>query len=158
MKKGMSLRVTGLLAVLVFGTAGQPVPATEIHTWKDKDGVVHFSDTRPADTATQTIEIDEARQASIAAAPSAIPEGTGEQLPNAAQQRRQEIADARAAQREEREKSEAMCQRHRQRLEQMEPARRVYYRDEDGQEVRMDDIQRVSLIEESRNFIAENCN
>jgi hypothetical protein len=40
----------------------------------------------------------------------------------------------------------------------MEPARRVYYKDENGQEVRMDDNQRMSLIEESRNYIAENCN
>ncbi len=158
MKKGMPFRVTGILAVLVLGAAGQSVLATEIHTWKDKDGVVHFSDTMPANTATQTIEIDDAQQSSASAAPAPKPAGTGDQPQSAAQQRRQEIADARAAQREEREKTEAVCQRHRQRLEQMEPARRVYYRDENGQEVRMDDVQRITLVEESRNFLAENCN
>ena len=158
MKKGTPLRLTGILAVLVFGTAGQSVPATEIHTWKDKDGVVHFSDTMPANTTTQTIEIDEAQQASASAAPSPKTASTDDATQSAAQQRRQEIADARAAQREEREKTDALCERHRQRLEQMEPARRVYYRDENGQEIRMDDVQRVTLVEESRNFIAENCN
>jgi hypothetical protein len=46
---------------------------------------------------------------------------------------------------------------HRQRLEQLEPARRVFYTDETGESVRMDDDQRLALIEESRAFLDENC-
>ena len=75
----------------------------------------------------------------------------------AAQQRRQEIAERRQAMLERQAETQVMCERHRKRLEQMEPARRVYYRDETGQEVRMDDVQRVSLIEESREYVTENC-
>jgi hypothetical protein len=63
--------------------------------------------------------------------------------------------------REERREAQAeadrMCALHRQRLEQMEPARRVFYTDEAGESVRMDDDRRMGLIEESKEFIAKNC-
>jgi hypothetical protein len=39
----------------------------------------------------------------------------------------------------------------------MEPARRVFYTNEQGESVRMDDDERMALIEESRAFLAENC-
>jgi hypothetical protein len=50
-----------------------------------------------------------------------------------------------------------MCTRHRQRLEQMEPARRVLYTDDSGESVRMDDDMRMGLINESKEFISKNC-
>jgi len=39
----------------------------------------------------------------------------------------------------------------------MEPSRRVFYTDESGQTVRMDDEERVSLVKEDKEFIAKNC-
>ncbi|NNJ80262.1 MAG: hypothetical protein HKP19_13520 [Xanthomonadales bacterium] len=75
----------------------------------------------------------------------------------AAQQRRNEIAQARDAVRLERLEKQQWCDKHRKRLIEMEPARRVYTYDEDGEQVRMDDDTRVALIEESRNYLAENC-
>jgi len=50
-----------------------------------------------------------------------------------------------------------MCQKHRKRLTQMEPARRVFYTNEQGESVRMDDDLRMDLIEEDRSYINENC-
>lgn len=157
---GRSMRILG---AMLAGMVCHAALATEIHTWTDKDGVLHFSDTKPAATESSTIEIkDNASQASYSppapAAPPPVDTGTGEQPLSAAQQRRKDIAESRRARNEEQAEKEQMCSRHQKRLEQMEPARRVYYKDENGQEVRMDDNQRMSLIEESRNYIAENCN
>jgi hypothetical protein len=39
----------------------------------------------------------------------------------------------------------------------MEPARRVFYTDDQGESVRMDDDQRMALIDESKAFLAKNC-
>ena len=45
----------------------------------------------------------------------------------------------------------------RELLARLEPARRVYYTDENGAEVRMDDEQRVQAIAETRDYIARYC-
>ena len=166
MKLGISA-VTGrfipLLGAILAITVCNPMLATEVHTWTDENGVVHFSDIKPASTQSQTIEMEDSSthssfaSASPDTAPPVAEESSGQTL-TAAQQRRQDMAEAREEQREEQAEIEKMCARHSQRLEQMEPARRVYYQDENGQEVRMDDVQRVTLIEESRNYLAENCN
>jgi len=50
-----------------------------------------------------------------------------------------------------------LCAKHQQRLTQMEPARRVFYTNEKGESVRMDDNQRMELIKEDKEFIAKNC-
>jgi hypothetical protein len=42
-------------------------------------------------------------------------------------------------------------------LEQIEPSRRVFYTDESGETVRLDDERRVGLVEESKAFLAGNC-
>jgi hypothetical protein len=165
MKKGSTTwpgQALFLLTAVVAATVGQSTLATEVYTWTDEDGVVHFSDTRPAATDTKTIQLETAPGSvsysdpvSEAGEPMSAVEG---EMPlTAAQQRRQEIAARSQARREQQAETEIMCERHRKRLEQMEPARRVYYTDENGQEVRMDDVQRVTLIEESRNYVAENC-
>ena len=60
-------------------------------------------------------------------------------------------------QQEERAAVSELCAYHRQQLADMEPARRVYYTNEQGQRVRMDDDERVALIEESNSYVAENC-
>ena len=116
----------------------------------------------PATTDTKTIQLKSSPGGvsyadPVSEADEPIPAVEEEMPLTAAQQRRQEIAERRQAMQERQAETQVMCERHRQRLEQMEPARRVYYRDENGQEVRMDDVQRVSLIEESREYVAENC-
>ena len=50
-----------------------------------------------------------------------------------------------------------LCEFHRKHLADMEPARRVYYTNQEGQRVRMDDDERVMLIEESNQYVSENC-
>ena len=136
--------------------------ATEIYTWTDEDGVVHFSSTEPMSTPFKTIEIDTSRGGVSYSQPVAAretdAENSGEEpLPTAAEQKRQEIAQARTQQQERQAEIARLCESHRQQLAEMEPARRVYYTNEEGQRVRMDDDERVALIEESNSFVAENC-
>ena len=139
--------------------------ATEVYKWTDENGVVHFSDMKPADADSQNLEVDD--RTGFSKAVESAPRTTTTQATEeadveepeltAAQQRRKEITDARDAQRLERLEKQQWCDKHRKRLVEMEPARRVYTYDENGQQVRMDDDTRVALIEESRNYIAENC-
>ena len=59
-----------LLALLAFSASAQ-----EVYKWTDDQGVVHFSDSKPADQATQTVHIEAAPSsptpATQATAPSA---------------------------------------------------------------------------------------
>jgi len=143
-----------LAGTVVAGSAA----ATQIHRWVDENGVVHFSDVRPASMPSSTLEVADPEPAPATpgpAAPAADP-ATG-QAPSAAEQRRQAIRERREARAAEQAETARWCDKHRQRLEQMEPARRVFYTDENGEQVRMDDDQRMGLIEESKSFLSENC-
>ena len=150
------------MACAITGTA------TEVHTWTDEDGTVHFSDAPPDSGESETIDVEEvympgtsdaypeASQAEDSAAEMLM--GQDPDTPHsAAEQRREDIATARQERREAEEEKDRVCGLHRQRLTQMEPARRVFYTNEQGEQVRMDDNERMGLIEESKQFLAENC-
>ena len=154
-----------LLLLLAITWAGSAT-ATEVYKWTDENGVVHFSDSPRASGEMEALEVEEiyrpGSQDAYAApadpdssAPTAGPESD---TVSVAQQRREKIAKERAERRTAQAETEQVCARHRQRLEQMEPARRVFYTDEQGESVRMDDDQRMALIEESKAYLRENCN
>lgn len=146
------LACCAVLVTLAAGSAG----AREIHRWVDENGVVHFSDVQPADRETRRLDLaDPAPE--IGPPRSAEPAATEEPALSAAEQRRQDIRERREARAEAQRETAFWCDKHRKRLEQMEPARRVFYTDENGEQVRMDDDQRMGLIEESKNYLAENC-
>ena len=149
-------------------TVGQAATAAEVYTWTDENGVVHFSDAPPESGESATLQVEEIyRPGSVEAqpTPSDAPAETaahgGEPEPepplSAAQQRREQILRDRAEREKEAAEAERLCGLHRQRLEQMEPARRVFYTDERGESVRMDDDRRMALIDESKQFLADNC-
>jgi len=151
---------------LVFGTG---LAASEVYTWTDESGTVHYSDTPRQDGEMQALEVEEIYRPGSAdaypAAPPAPPDaaaGTAspaaEDTPqSAAQKRRESLARERSERREAQAEIDRMCALHRQRLEQMEPARRVFYTDAQGESVRMDDDKRMALIDESKAYLAENC-
>jgi hypothetical protein len=148
--------MTGLLATAIVA----PLPAAEVYSWTDENGVTHFSDTPRADGDQRVIEAEEAyRPGSVEIQPPAAAEtGDAEQAAlTAAQARRAELRESGQTRRERQQEQQQLCAAHRQRLEQMEPARRVYYLDEAGNEVRMDDDRRMQLIEESKAFLDDNC-
>ena len=156
-----------LTASLAWAGSGN-VLATEVHTWTDENGIVHFSDAPSARGDSRVINIEGAYMPGTTGAystgensqPAPVGEG-GEEAEDspqsAAQQRREQIAKDREERRKTQAETDRLCGRHRQRLEQMEPARRVLYVDEQGEQVRMDDDQRMGLIAESKEFLADNC-
>ena len=159
--------------VLLLGLLGSswvaPAFGTEVYSWTDENGVVHFSDSPDPSRAMEIIEVEEiyspgttgayASPDQADALPAAdSPDAPGEAPVSMAQQKREEMARERAERKELQAQTDRLCALHRQRLEQMEPARRVFYTNEQGESVRMDDDERVGLIDESRAFLAENCN
>ena len=154
-----------LALAAVAAAASLYAQTSGIYKWTDENGVVHFSDMKPADTDSQNLEVDHRTGFSkvakddntTASADAAAPGENGEAPLSAAQQRRQEIAESRDAQRFEQAEIRLWCQKHEKRLLEMEPARRVYTYDENGRQVRMDDDTRVALIEESKAYLSENC-
>jgi len=156
-----------MLCVLAL-TVCQALAAAEVYTWTDENGVVHFSDAPPESGESARLQVEEIyRPGSVEALPTpsdapaeaAVHSGEPEAEPplSAAQQRREQILRDRAERQEEAAEAERLCGLHRQRLEQMEPARRVFYTDESGESVRMDDDRRMALIDESKQFLADNC-
>ena len=146
-----------------------PLVASEVYTWTDESGTVHYSDTPRQGGEMQALEVEEIYRPGSAdayAAPPAPPDAAAETAPpaaedtpqSAAQKRREELARERSERREAQAEIDRMCALHRQRLEQMEPARRVFYTDAQGEAVRMDDDKRMDLIDESKAYLAENCN
>jgi hypothetical protein len=158
-------RLCTLLLVLIMAWAGT-ASAAEVYSWKDENGVVHYSDSPRASGQMEALELEEiyrpgstdAYATPADSSASASASGTEPEPASAAQKRREEIAKGRAERREQQAETEKLCARHRQRLEQMEPARRVMYTDEQGETVRMDDDQRMALIDESKAYLRENCN
>ena len=160
--RGPSRRILSGLCIILAGSISISAAATEIYTWTDENGVVHFSGTEPMSRETETIEIENSRGGVSYSQPVAAADMTEESATEtpeltAAQQKRQDIAQARMTQKEQQAAIADLCDMHRKQLEEMEPARRVYYTNTEGQRVRMDDDERVALINESNKYVAENC-
>jgi hypothetical protein len=160
--------VLGLVLGLAVMLAGGPLGAAEVYTWTDEDGVQHFSDKPRTDGQSETIQAEEAyrpgtadvySQPAEAAEPAeaAAADAAAEAPVSAAAARREEQALKRAQRREAKAELDRQCAQHRQRLEQIEPSRRVFHTDASGETVRLDDEERVRLVEESKAFLAENC-
>jgi len=161
-------RVLVILTVILTWAGSGNVLATEVHTWTDENGTVHFSDAPSASGDSRLINIEGAYMPGTTGAYPAgensqqAPAGEGgeesEDSPQSvAQQRREQLAKDRDEKKKAKAEADRMCGLHRQRLEQVEPARRVFYTDEQGEQVRMDDDQRMGLIDESKEFLANNC-
>ena len=156
------------LALLLVTCSCVDVMAAEIYSWTDENGTVHYSDSPPANGEKATLEVEVIYRpgtADTSATPADEPQAASapspEEVPaaplSAAEQRRQKLAEDRAERQAKEAETEQLCARHRQRLEQMEPARRVFYTDAEGESVRMDDDLRMSLIDESRDYLDKNC-
>jgi hypothetical protein len=153
-----------LAAGLLLAWSGG-IPATEVHTWTDENGVVHFSDAPRASGKSQTLEVEEIYRPGTTEAYSGSESpdskeaegGQAETPPSTAQQRRDNIARERQERRENQAVTEQMCKLHKDRLARVEPARRVMYTNDEGELIRMDDDERMALVDESREFISKNC-
>ena len=67
------------------------------------------------------------------------------------------MEEKRKAQQEKNAERQRICLQATDQLAQIEPSRRVFYTDESGETTRLDDEERVRMVEESKNLIAEYC-
>lgn len=142
--------------------------ATEVYTWTDENGVSHFSDLPPESGDSEQIAVEDAyfpgSSDAYADDETAAPDPSAESgdpaaqsPPSRAQQVREQLAKDNQERKEAQAETAALCAKNRQLVEQLEPARRVYYTDAQGEQARMDDEKRVGLVEEAKSFIAKNC-
>jgi len=164
LKRNDNANLLTAVLVLAAGLASVSVLANEIYRWTDENGVVHFGDRPPEGQQTQAIHVPESQPSdtsdsgSTADEQESPPSAEEEAVPlTAAQARREKMAEDRKERREAQAEIDLMCQKHSKRVEQIEPYRRVYYTNEQGESVRMDDDLRIELVDESKAYIAENC-
>jgi hypothetical protein len=146
----------GLTVVLCLSVAGSAfAQSRQMYSWTDENGVVHFTDNRP-----------EGQEVTVHDIPDSEPQADTdlqEQLEtddeiSPGQQRREEMTQRRQEAQAEADESAVECAAARALVERLEPHRRVLLVDEEGETVRMDDVERTDKVAEAKAFIEENCN
>ena len=142
-----------LLAITAF-TMSSGVEAQKMYQWTDENGVVHFSDKKPAGQDFDTVDVPTAPPPGSVS--PELPTADGE--PSYAQQRRDEIAQGNQQAREKQAVNEAQCAAWQAEVDRLEPHRRVFFTNEDGETERMDDVERTNTVADLKKKIAANCN
>lgn len=155
-----STSIPMLVLAAMLACAGSNAIAA-VYRWVDDNGTVHYGETPPdgveatlVDTSSPqvgTVEVQAPPRAAETAESTTEPEPL-----SIAEQRRQERAERRAANAAEQQKIEAKCEAMRQQLAWAEPRPRVIIQTPEGPK-RMDDDERLALVEEAKRYIAENC-
>jgi hypothetical protein len=134
----------------------------EVYRWTDENGVTHFSETPPPNGQEAQVEDlpdDVAGPVNDESGidPSTVLSDVADSEASPADLQRQALAEKRAQRKAEQSALEASCRQAVARLSQIEPSRRVFYTNDEGEMVRMDDDQRVGEIDELQDFIDKNC-
>ena len=145
------LWVIVITVIMVSGVA--QAQEKKVYQWTDENGVVHFSDTKPEGQEAETRELAPAPPATTSN-PYQQPPASG---PSAADQKRQEIAQKKQEARAEHALNDAQCAAWQAEVDRLEPHRRVFYTNEQGETVRMDDVERTNRVAELKGQIARNC-
>lgn len=156
MIKPLLIIMTAVLAVAVFSLTAN-AQSQKMYSYTDENGTVVFTDKKPEnrDVASQAIPPGPPPQGGN---PYAQPEpGDSVDAPSAAQERRNEIAQNRQQSREVQAQRQAQCAEWAREVARLEPNRRVFYTNEAGETVRMDDVERVNKVAQLKRQIAANC-
>lgn len=159
--KHVRIRQVTVHTLLVALLVGSPLVSAQVYKWTDENGVTHYSQVPPPEDQEASIE-------DIPAEPENAGIGlpTDENLgnpatnpgqPSAADLRRQQIARSGDQREAEQMDIESLCARTRAQLDEIEPNRRVYYTDDKGETVRMDDQERVDQVAQLRAILDTNC-
>lgn len=147
------------LAVPIYAQDG----GKQMFRWTDENGVVHFSDQRPSGQDVSVIDIPdsgEQQSSSNMPPPGEVPavdqSGSTSNL-SPADQRREEMDKRREEILAAREENQKACSEALSEVARLEPNRRVYFTNEQGEVERMDDVVRTDTVAELKAFIAANC-
>lgn len=152
---------TVVLSAALILAATDSAAEDEIYRWVDEDGVVHFGD-QPGDQAnSEQIELntDPGGITLVNPAPAASNSAQPEEEPplSAAQQQRADRAEQRKEAAAKKEAIAAGCEQRHKLVSQLEPSTRVIVQYEDGTVGRLDDNERLEMLNEAKAYIAENC-
>lgn len=146
-----------VMMVFLFGlVAVSMVQAQDkkMYSWTDENGTVHFTDTRPEGQQAQEQIIPEDKPpASTDPYAQAGTSGV-----SAADQKRAELAEKRQEYAANKATTEAECAAWQAEVDRLEPNRRVFYQNEEGETVRMDDQVRADRVDGLKAQIARKCN
>ena len=127
----------------------------KMYKYTDENGTVVFTEKPPADRNIQSEAIP----------PGPPPQGgnpyaqpAAETEVTAGQAKRDEIARQGEQARVQRAQIEAQCSAWKSEVERLEPHRRQYFTNEEGETERMDDEERVAQVASLKQKIAANCN
>lgn len=137
----------------------------EMYRWTDENGVVHFSDQPPEGQGAEVLQIPGSEQTASSGVSSPPPAGEGQPTDlgdgseslSPAEARRLEMAGRREAILAARAEREKNCAEMRAQVAELEPHRRVFFVNEEGETERMDDVARTNKVAEAKAYIAENC-
>lgn len=149
-----------LLFALVATSAVDSRAGEEIYRWVDEDGVVHFGNNAEGHPDAELVTVRGTAGISPsqpAAADAAKSVETTETLASRAEQQREERAQSREEAAERQQQVSATCKVARERVAALEPSPRVIIENEDGTVSRMDDEERLALLNEAQAYITENC-
>lgn len=138
---------------VVFIVAPSGAEAQKMYKWTDENGVVHFTDTKPEGQQVEEQAIP-AGEPPATSEPYATPETGGQSL---AEQRRQDISRKSEQAKAERELKKTQCAALQSEVARLEPNRRVFYTNEQGETERMDDVERTDRVAELKSQIARDC-
>ena len=151
-----SNRSFALFALLLCAALAAPgdglAQEKKMYKWTDQDGVVHFTDTAPEGVEIAPQDLPRNRASSAANPYPAAGNG-----PSAAQQRREEIARNSEQARTRQATLERECAAWQAEVDRLEPNRRVFFTNEQGETERMDDVARTNRVAELKAQIARNC-
>lgn len=155
------MRVTTLISIVLFATLTLSTATTlaeeKIYRWVDKDGVVHFGN-RPEGHEAEIVDVETAPVSDSQANPGPSSVYDTNPQPTHAQKLREERAQSRKEAAEKQKEMDVLCEKNREIVAKLEPFTRVIVEKEDGSAIRMDDNDRLEYLNESKAFIAENCN
>ena len=146
--------LTTVFIVTVISLSSASAQSTQMYSYTDENGTVVFTDKKPEDrnVAPQSIPSGPQPQGG-----NPYAEALTESQPSAAQERREEIVQGRQQARDDQAQREAQCAEWQAEVDRLEPHRRVFYTDENGETVRMDDVERVNRVAELKRQIAADC-
>jgi hypothetical protein len=129
-----------------------PLMAGDIYTWKDAQGVVHYSDIKPSADNVKVIRGGAQRDVPDTAAtpPAAKPDATPTDPDAAFRKRRAEAADAQAKEDKERRQAELQkenCDAARSSLTALKNGERMARYNSAGEKEVLDDAQRAAEID-----------
>lgn len=144
-----------LIAAALYLLTAQAALAQDktMYSWTDENGTVHFSDKKP-DGQAVTEQLIPQEQPPAASSPYQQ-DSTG---PSVAQQRRDEIARKSEQAKVDKAISSAQCSAWQAEVARLEPHRRVFSTNEQGETERMDDVQRTNRVAELKSQISRHCN